>query len=542
MINRTISGFAFTLFTATAVLCAAQSVAQVPGDLDRTFATPDGFIAGITVAPSTAIAGGLLAVQADGKFLVAGTCGSGRSDFCVMRVNADSTFDTTFGGPDSSASKNGRVIFSIGGGNSVATALAIQRGGKIVLAGYCDASGKRQYCIARLNRDGTYDDTFDGPNPVEPGNGRFILPAVVATWDHDLKSVSLNNDDRILLTGSCYSGQGASLLSQACVARLHADGTFDETFDGRNPSTPGNGRFAFEIGTRNALTYATAAALRSDGAIVVAGNCRTAGATATYVCVGQLLANGDVDRSFEGSDGFPGRIGFPMGGTSSGASAIAVQADGKIVVVGQCLVGAVQQICAARIRPNGIRDNTFGGPAGTLVIPIADASANSTSVVVQHDGKLLIAGTCLTNSQSRICLVRLNSDGTLDDTFDGWSRAGNGATVLPPMSLNDLSGGVAVLNDGSIVVAGKCNNGDFNLMCLAKLQGGPFEASRCSLDLDGDGVVLSSTDLLMMTRVARGLSGAGVINSIQFAANATRKTWPEIHRFLTSQCGMSLVP
>ena len=79
-------------------------------------------------------------------------------------------------------------------------------------------------------------------------------------------------------------------------------------------------------------------------------------------------------------------------------------------------------------------------------------------------------------------------------------------------------------------------------LCLARYEGGPFDARNCSLDTDGDGRVLATTDMLIGTRVALGITGNAVIGGITFAPNATRNTWPLIRDFLVTQCGMSLVP
>lgn len=78
--------------------------------------------------------------------------------------------------------------------------------------------------------------------------------------------------------------------------------------------------------------------------------------------------------------------------------------------------------------------------------------------------------------------------------------------------------------------------------CLARFEGGPFDAKNCSMDIDGDGKVLATTDMLIGTRVALGLTRNAVIGGTSFASHATRKTWPDIRNCLVSQCGMSVVP
>ena len=100
---------------------------------------------------------------------------------------------------------------------------------------------------------------------------------------------------------------------------------------------------------------------------------------------------------------------------------------------------------------------------------------------------------------------------------------------------------VALQPDGKIVVAGYCSNGTNNDFCLTRYESGPFDAKNCSLDIDGDGRILATTDMLIGTRVALGITGNAVIGGITFAQNATRNTWPLIRDYLVTQCGMSLV-
>ena len=92
------------------------------------------------------------------------------------------------------------------------------------------------------------------------------------------------------------------------------------------------------------------------------------------------------------------------------------------------------------------------------------------------------------------------------------------------------------------MVAGYCSNGANDDFCLARFEGGSFDARNCSLDIDGDGRVLATTDMLIGTRVALGITGNAVIGGITFAPNATRNSWPLIRDYLVTQCGMSLVP
>ena len=95
-----------------------------------------------------------VAIQPDGKIVVAGT-GGGGNDMVVARLNADGSPDTSFSPPDG-------LAFVNFGGNDAANAMALQPDGKIVLVGSTDAVGSGDFAVARLNADGTPDTSFSG--------------------------------------------------------------------------------------------------------------------------------------------------------------------------------------------------------------------------------------------------------------------------------------------------------------------------------------------------------------------------------------------
>ena len=113
------------------------------GVLDTSFNSPKGFI--IQPIGSSNDWGYSLAIQPDGKILLAGYCNIGVSneDFCIARFNSDGTLDTTFG-------SGGKVIQPIGSANDKGFSLAIQSDGKILLGGYCLNGSNTDFCIARF--------------------------------------------------------------------------------------------------------------------------------------------------------------------------------------------------------------------------------------------------------------------------------------------------------------------------------------------------------------------------------------------------------
>jgi uncharacterized delta-60 repeat protein len=459
---------------------ALPAAAQTPGDFDT---TPfPGFAAGNGKIPNLGIGTGVdqanaLALQPDGKIVLAGTCFNGdNSDFCIARLNADGSLDASFDGPGGAG--NGKFLVPIGAsGDVVAYALALQPDGKIVIAGYCSNGVNADFCIARLNADGSLDASFDGPSGA--GDGKFLLP--IGTSNDYAYALALQPDGKIVLAGECFRGSSRDV----CIARLNADGTLDASFDGPSgvgyPGFPGNGKFPLSIVD---ISVANALALQPDGKIVIAGYCVN-GSNSDF-CIARLNADGSFDASFDGPSGLSGGVFLlPIGASDDVASALAIQPDGKIVIAGYCSNGGNFEFCIARLNANGSLDAGFDGPSGagngTFLLPISAGSARS-----------------------------------------------------------DVAYALALQPDGKIVLAGTCFNGSNNDFCVARLYGGPFGAQNCKLDFDGDGIVTATTDMLIGMRVSLGIRGSEVIGGISFPDNATRKTWPLIRNYLVSQCGLSV--
>ena len=166
---------------------------------------------------------------------------------------------------------------------------------------------------------------------------------------------------------------------------------------------------------------------------------------------------GTLDETF----GALGKVTTAIGSGNDTAQAIAVQPDGKILVAGGCITGSTYDFCLARYSPAGILDTSFGA-GGIVITAIGSNHSNATALALQPDGKIVITGNCF-SINSDFCLARYNAVGALDATF------GAGGKVITAIgSKDDGAVAVAVQPDGKIVVAGGCLgaiNGDF---CLAR--------------------------------------------------------------------------
>ena len=256
-----------------------------------------------------------------------------------------------------------------------------------------------------------------------------------------------------------------------------------------------------------------------------------AGECSLSVCAARYNANGTLDGSFNGT----GTVSTQIGSSSSSrVRAVAVQPDGMIVLMGECIQPSSSTFfCAARYTGGGLLDATFDTD-GKVLLAI-NGGEHGKAVAIQPDGKILIAGICITPSPSDIlCVVRLNSDGSLDKSFKG------GVASVQAGGAGEVANAVLIQPDGKIVLAGACSNGSNLDFCALRFDGGPFGYQNCKPDIDGDGAFLATTDALIYARVALGITGNAVINGITFPITATRNTWPLIRDYLVAQCGLSL--
>ena len=231
--------------------------------------------------------------------------------------------------------------------------------------------------------------------------------------------LAVQRDGKIIGVGGVYgSGPGGDAL----VFRLNADGSRDPQFGIRPLDGPGT---AYET--------ATAAAVQPDGKIVVAGRTSKNDDGAVW----RLLPSGARDLTFGGGDGF-----VPVdSGADEMLADVAIAPDGAIVVVGRTTVRG--QATIYRLTPSGEFDATFDQDGA---LGIGGASSLATAVVVQPDGRILVAGYF--TPADGLVVRRLTVGGAPDVTFGG----GDGAATI---SSNAHADDLALQSDGRIVVAGR---------------------------------------------------------------------------------------
>lgn len=224
-------------------------------------------------------------------------------------------------------------------------------------------------------------------------------------------------------------------------------GTLDSTF-----GTGGIVKTAFS--TNCVSSGAQSVALQADGKIVMAGGYESG--SVAYFALARYKANGALDSTF----GNNGKVTTPFSSQAYGL-AVAIQADGKIVVAGWAFNSSVSgntKFALARYNVNGSLDITFGS-SGTLTL-ILGALSQAYSLIIQPDGKILVAGRSENGTGTgKFELIRLNSNGGADVTFK------NSSTLVGIGY--DYGNAIALQTDGKIVVAGESSSTtytDFSLL------------------------------------------------------------------------------
>jgi uncharacterized delta-60 repeat protein len=335
---------------------------NIDGSLDSTFGT-----GGIATTDIGTYAKALcVALQADGKILVGGRSGTFlQLSFTLVRYNTDGSLDATFG-------SGGIVTTSIGSFSQIVD-LAIQPDGKIVAAGEGTLSGLPVitfvFSVARYNTDGSLDATFDGD-----GVSQAIPAGLVTSPAVSPAGIALQMDHKIVVAGTCIVDPGIEL----CVSRYNSDGSLDSTFDN-------DGLVVTDFDTSFGLGQDIG--IQSDGKIVVAG--QSFDANGVVPAIARYSTDGSLDASFDGD----GRMTTPLP-IQLQTRALALQSDGKIVIVGDGFVFDPffrTVMTVARYDSDGSIDETFGS-GGLVTTTIGTSHSVATAVALQTDGRIVAGG------------------------------------------------------------------------------------------------------------------------------------------------------
>jgi uncharacterized delta-60 repeat protein len=200
-----------------------------------------------------------------------------------------------------------------------------------------------------------------------------------------------------------------------------------------------------------------------------------------------------LDTTFAGT----GSVITGNGGAGGILNGVVVQADGKNVVVGYTHNGISNDFVIMRYNTNGSLDSSFG-TGGIAIVAVTSAADNAARVALQSDGKIVVCGT----ANSDFAVVRLNTNGTLDTSFDT-----DGIVTTPVLTGADIGTDLAIQTDGKIVVAGYASNGVNNDFAVVRYN------ANGSLDtsFDTDGKVTTAVGTGRDEANAVALTSTGLI-------------------------------
>ena len=296
----------------------------------------------------------------------------------------------TAGALDLSFGSGGFVVNDLSPSTDGAIDVIFQADGKIVAGGYTTNSlGERDSVLRRYNTNGSLDTSF--------GTNGMTVTDFKGGWNDQGLALVAQPDGKIIGVASSYNPQDFTFPYDARwgVARYTANGALDKTFGTQ-------GKVVTDLS--KGADIVSGVALQADGKIVVSGSTNGfAGGDNFFVA--RYNANGSTDTSFGAGKGY---VITDFGG-SDGSSELAIQSDGKIVLVGHASggsLGDLNQFAIARYNTNGSLDPTFGS-GGKVLTAFNDGAFD---VLVQADGRIVVSG-------GTYVARYLSQNGSLDPSF-----------------------------------------------------------------------------------------------------------------------------
>ena len=355
------------------------------------------------------------------------------------------------GASDLSFDEDGRATVDFGTSFEGAEGVAVGADGSILIVGGIDQGGPDEsLAMARLTSSGEPDLTFSG-------DGQQIVESI----DHGY-GVALQEDGKFIVIAP---GAGFEESSGWTIARFESDGTPDPAFGGGdgivttdlNPDEPDaprdvviqpdgkiivvglkglsdGWRFAvvryeadgdldpefanggIRIVRIGLASRATAVALQPNGKIVVVGHAQKG--EESHSGVARLLPDGSLDPAFSDDGKLINSLGV-----AEQASDVAIHPDGGFVVVGRAapVGGNGFDFGVARYRPSGRLDPNFSGD-GLVRTDFKGEEDSARSVVIQANGKIVVGGYALANQRSNFAIARYSAAGRLNLSFGNQGR------------------------------------------------------------------------------------------------------------------------
>lgn len=374
-----------------------------------------------------------VAIQADGKIIVAGMLYEPVGKFLLVRYNIDGSIDSSFG-------FQGSTTKDIGVNSNDIRSIAIQSDGKIV------AGGKIQFpydshiyfALVRFNSEGIVDSSF--------GNNGLVTTTFESGPDiiEVLTKVIVKPDGKILAGGFSYNSFLSNSPVNALLAQFDKNGSTDSSF-----GTYGTVVLAENESSSRSFTMT----LSGDSKIICGGP----HGSSSFGSM-RFNSNGTIDNTF-GANGF-GDTAIAFSGKDE-----ILQSDGKIVFAGSTITSNKEKVVLLRYNNNGNLDTTFGNK-GVVMASLSNSGDNATSVNIDLNEKILVSGYVNQSypaTSANFAVLRYNSNGTLDST---WGQ--DGLIITDFSGREDLSYASVISKDSKIILAGISRDSLNSYVALAK--------------------------------------------------------------------------
>lgn len=339
----------------------------------------------------------------------------------AVSAQSPGTLDVTFG--TNGKTSNGLFYPSLNERDEI-RGIALQSDGKIVAAGFSNNGSNGDFSLARYNTNGTLDNTFGAA-----GAGTLTTP--MGTGNDEGMGVAIQSDGKIIVAG--LATHSVTFSKGFALARYNTNGTLDNTFGT-------TGKIVTSLGPNDG--FATCIAIQSDGKIVVGGYYDNG--SNTDWAMARYNTNGSLDNTF----GTAGIRTHSLSVSNEQINAVAIQPDGKIIFGGSAVFSSVSRFVVGRYNANATSDATFSG-SGYSIQNMGTVQDELYGMTLQPDGKIVAVGLVNNGSDHDIGMMRYNSTGSLDFTFNG-----NGKVIQSVLIGADVLRAVTLQADGKIVVAG----------------------------------------------------------------------------------------
>lgn len=350
----------------------------------------------------------------------------------ALGFSQDGLLDTTYG-------NSGFYVHNSG---AYGQSIEIDANQKMVIGTY---NMNNMFKFFRFNSLNQLDTTFGsgGSTTINFGGEDVML--------YDMK---IGSDGKIVAVGY-WEDTGSVNRKDFIVVRLNANGTLDTSFNG-------TGKLTVAFGTNEDVAHAVA--IQNDGKILVAGH----SFTGSYkdIAIARINVNGTLDSTF----GTNGKVITDLAGNNDEATCIAINTDGKFAV-GSFTYGAGSSVISAdfgiaKYNANGSLDTSFSGDGKHVVVITPSFNDEPVAIAFQNNGKILMGGSAFASTSSRddFAIVRLNTNGTLDTSFNagGIFRTAIGSS-------DDTAYAMKLLSDGKILLAGTVTSGSYTDIGLIRV-------------------------------------------------------------------------